>query len=124
MIVSGVESSYKYGFLRSLELPVHILLIGTGLGYDSKPAVLPEHSLGAEAMRRLEDGHQHGCADGAQGRNGTEQFPRLVLFALGEEFLPCLFAQEYQCVELLVEKLGPAAHAGLGDLAEPFLAMA
>src|SRR5437763_14455762 len=72
----------------------------------------------------LDNGHEYGRADRTQGRNRTEQFPSLVLLALGEEFLPRLLAQENQCVELLVVKLGPATHAGLGDLAQPFFAMA
>src|SRR5487761_870371 len=74
MIVSGVESPYECRFLRSLELAVHILVITTALTHNSKPAVLPEHSLGAEPMRRLDNGHEHGRADRAQGRNRTEQF--------------------------------------------------
>src|SRR5437763_3341340 len=56
----------------------------------------------------LDNGHEYGRADRTQGRNRTEQFPSLVLLALGEEFLPRLLAQENQCVELLVVKLGPA----------------
>src|SRR5487761_329960 len=124
MIVSGVESPYECRFLRSLELAVHILVITTALTHNSKPAVLPEHSLGAEPMRRLDNGHEHGRADRAQGRNRTEQFPSGMLFAVGEEFLPRLLAQGNQRVQLLVEKLGPAAHAGSGDLAQPLLAMA
>src|SRR5207253_10276368 len=75
-------------------------------------------------MGCLDNGHEHGRADRTQGRNRTEQFPSLVLLALGDEFLPRLLAQENQCVELLVVKLGPETHASLGDLAKPFLAMA
>ena len=67
-------------------------------------------------MGCLDNGHQRG--------NRPEQFPHLVLLALGQEFLPRLFAQANQCVEVLVVKLRPAAHASLGDLAQPFLAMA
>src|SRR5487761_106250 len=124
MIVSGVESSYERRLFRSLELPVHIAVIGTGLGHHPQTAVLPEHPLGAKAMRRLDNGHEHGRADRAQAWDGAKQFPRSMLFTLGEEFLPCLLAQGDQRVQLLVEKLGPVAHAGLGDLAQPFLPMA
>ena len=122
--MSGVESTYERRFLRSPELPVDIPVIGTRLGHDPKPAVLPEHSLGAEPMRRLDNGHDHSRADRAEGRNRTKQFPRWMLYAVGQELLPCLFAQGNQRVQLPVEKLGPAAYARLGDLAQPLLTMA
>src|SRR5207249_10661971 len=54
----------------------------------------------------------------------TRRSSDLVLIALGKEFLPRLLAQDNQHVELLVVKLCSAAHAGLGDLAQPFLTMA
>lgn len=53
-------------------------------------------------MRCLDNGHEHGHADGTQGRNRTEQFLGLMLLALGKKFLPRLLAQANQRIALRV----------------------
>src|SRR3974390_3813399 len=88
VIVIAVEPPHRYRLLRSLKLSLHIPVIGTGVRHHPKPTVFPEQPLVAESMGCLDNGHQHGRADRTQGWNRPEQFPRLVLLALGQEFPP------------------------------------
>ena len=124
VIVTVVQPPHRYRLLGPLELPVYIPVIGARVRHHPKAAVFPKRPLGTEAVRCLENRHQHGRADRTQGRNRAEQFPGFVFLALSEEFLSRLLAQENQCVQLLVVKLRPAAHAGLRDLAQPLVTMA
>src|SRR5260370_14262672 len=87
--------------------------------FDGKTAVFPERSLGAEAVRRLDQCDQQRRPDRADRRNLAEQFRRLVLLTFGEQLAPYFVTQRPQGIELLVIKLGPAEHPHLGDLREP-----
>jgi hypothetical protein len=49
---------------------------------------------------------------------GDGMFP-----TLRQQFSPCFLSQMLQHIQLLVESLGPTAHAGLRDLAQPLAAM-
>jgi hypothetical protein len=46
-----------------------------------------------------------------------------MISTLRQEISPHLLAQSLQCIELLVEELGPTAHAGFRYFAKPFRTM-
>ena len=82
--------------------------------FDGKTTVLPERSLGAEAVWCLDQRDQQRRPDRADRRDLAEQFRRLVLFTLGQKIAPDCLAQDSQGIELLVVKLGPAGLGGKG----------
>src|SRR5260370_42643749 len=75
-------------------------------------------------MGRLNQSDQQSRPNRSDRRNLTQPLHRAVLSALGQQIAPYLLAQTIQRVELLVVELGSAAHAGFGDLAEPFRTLA
>src|SRR6266478_1138548 len=60
VIVVSVKSADRALLLRSLQLPVNIMVISAALCLDAKSAVRPQLPLGAETMRSLQDAKQHG----------------------------------------------------------------
>src|SRR5437667_11301103 len=107
VIVIGVKPPHRYRLLRSLKLSLHIPVISTAVRNYPNPTVFPKWPLAAEAVRCLDNGHQHGHADRTQRRNRTEPFPGLVLLALSQEFLPRLFCAREQVRRVACRKARP-----------------
>src|SRR5258707_3034489 len=92
-------------------------------GLQGQAAVAPQLSLGAEPVWRLDEREQQSCTNRPDRWDLAQQLRCVVLSALGQQLSPRLLVQEQQGIELLVVKLRPAAHAGLGDFLQPFGAM-
>src|SRR6267142_2135159 len=75
-------------------------------------------------MRGLDQRDQQSGPDRTDVRNLAQQFRGSMFSALGQQILPHGLAQSSQSIELLVEELGPPAHAGFPDLVQPIRAMA
>src|ERR1700693_6148249 len=71
-------------------------------------------------MWRLDEREPQGCTNRPDRWDLAQQLRGVVLSALGQQLSPRLLVQEQQCIELLVVKLRPVAHAGLGDFHQPF----
>src|SRR5580700_4332405 len=54
VIAVAVESTNRDSLPGFLQPSLHLTIIGTAVHFDGKPAVLPEWSLGAEAVRCLD----------------------------------------------------------------------
>jgi hypothetical protein len=55
VITVSVESANGDLFLRSLQLPIDLTMIGTAMCLDGKSAVGPQLPLGAETVRGLQN---------------------------------------------------------------------
>src|ERR1700675_1589630 len=118
-MVIAVEPAQRHWSLRGLQLPFHVPMIGAAVRLDGQSAVRPQLPLGAEAMRRLENGDQQGRADRSNRRNLAQQFRCLVFGALGEQLAPHLPPQRTQLWEWLLVNLRAAPPTGFADFAEP-----
>src|SRR5579864_2309399 len=94
-------------------------MIGTAVRLDAQAAEGPQLPLSAEAVRCLQNGHQHRCPDRTHGGNLAKQWPGLVLLAFLQQLAPNFSTQRSQCIELLVIKLCSPAHAWFADLRKP-----
>src|SRR3989442_6212446 len=74
-------------------------------------------------MRRLDPRYRQRRTNGPERWNLPELGGDGVFPTLRQQFSPRLLAQMLQHVQLLVEVLGPPAHARLPDLAQPLGAM-
>src|SRR5260370_37842381 len=74
-------------------------------------------------MRRLDQRYRQRRANGPERWNLPELGGDGVFPTLRQQVSPRLLSQMLQHVQLLVEVLGPTAHAGLPDLAQPRGAM-
>src|SRR6267378_2449068 len=83
VIAVAVESANRDLLLGFLQLPFHRTIISTAMRFDGKAAVFPEWSLGAEAVRCLDQRDQQSRPDRADRRDLAEQFRRLVFLTLG-----------------------------------------
>src|ERR1700690_4644712 len=124
MIVIPIESAYRHELLGSSELSLQNAVFAADGSLQSQTAVGPELPLGAEAMRGLNESDQQSCSDRTNRRNLAQQIRRVVLLALPQQIASDLLTKSLQCVELLIVELCPAAHAGFGDLGQPFVPMA
>jgi hypothetical protein len=94
-------------------------MIGAAVRFDGQAAVGPQLSLAAEAVRRLQNRNQLRCANRTDRRNLAQQFRRLVLGALGQQFAAHLLPQRSERIELLVVNLRAAANTRFAELAQP-----
>ena len=58
MIVVSIEATHLLRLLRMFQLSVHEAVLCTVTGLDAEATLGPQLSLGAEAMRGLQDGNQ------------------------------------------------------------------
>jgi hypothetical protein len=71
VIVILIESANRCLLPGPLQLSVNVLVLCAVVGFDRQPAVSPQLSLGAKAIRGLEQCDQQGRPDGANRRNLT-----------------------------------------------------
>src|SRR6266571_3888149 len=109
MIVISIQTTNLLGFPGTLQLPTDKAELRTVVGLNAQATVGPELPLAAEPVRGL---HQ---------RN---QFRRLMFPTLGQKLGSDVAPQGLQSIQLLIEQLRAAAHAGLRNLAHPFLSTA
>ena len=83
MIAVAVEPTNRDALLGSLQLSFNRTVIGTAVRFDGKTTVFPERSLGAEAVRGLNQRDQQSCANRTDRRDLAEQFRGLVFLTLG-----------------------------------------
>src|ERR1700674_1488146 len=124
MIVISIQTTNLLGFLGALHLSAHKAELRTVVGLNAQPAVGPELPLAAEPVRGLHQPDQSGGANRTDAGNLAQQFRGLMFPALGQELESDVSPQDLQSVQLLIEQLGAAAHAGLWNLAQPFLSTA
>src|SRR5450756_3079297 len=94
-------------------------MIGAAVRFDGQAAVGPQLSLAAEAVRCLQNRDQLRRANRADRRNLAQQFRRLVLGALSQQFAPHLLPQRSERIKLLVVNLRAPAHARFAEFAQP-----
>ena len=66
---------------------------------QSQTAVGPELTLGAEAVRGLNQSDQQSCPDRTNGRNLAQQIRGVMLLVLHQEIASNLLTQSLKCVE-------------------------
>src|SRR5229473_5731453 len=69
VIVMAIQLTNRDLLLRPLQLPLDVTVLGTAVRFNPKPAVRPELSLGAKAMRCLEDRDDKSRPDRTDRRN-------------------------------------------------------
>src|SRR5207245_7746543 len=125
--------SYRSGALRDLhsfptrrssDLSAHKAELRTVVGLNAEATVGPELPLAAEPVRGLHQCDQAGGSNRTDAGNLAQQFRGLMFPALGQKLGSDVSPQDLQSVQLLIEQLRPAAHAGLRNLAQPFLSRA
>ena len=120
VVMIFVEPADGYDFLGALELATHHAVFPAVACFQRQAAVAPQLSLGAEAVRRLDEREQQSCTNRPDRGDLAQQFRGAMLPAFGQQTLPGLLVQRPQRVELLVVKFRPAAHTGFADFRQPF----
>src|SRR5260370_8388530 len=124
MVVISIQSMELLGFLRKLQLSTHKTVLRTFVGLNAQPTVGPELPLAAEPVRGLHQRDQSRRSNRTDGGNLAQQFRCLMFPALGQELGSQVSPQALQSIQLLIEQLCAAAHAGLRNLAQPYLSRA
>src|SRR5258707_13700891 len=93
-------------------------------GFQSQSAIGPELSLGAKPMRGLDQSHRQSRANRPQGGDLPQFGSDGMLATLRQQFAPGLLAQGLQHIQLLIELLGAATGASLGDIYQALADMA
>src|SRR6202140_1199474 len=83
VIAVSIESANRDLLLGFLQLSFNRTVIGTAMRFDGKTAVFPERSLGAEALRCLDQRDQQSRPNRTDRRDLAEQFRGLVFLTLG-----------------------------------------
>jgi hypothetical protein len=110
--------------LRTLQLSIHITMLGAVVRLQPQTTVGPQLPLAAEAVGRLHLGQQQRSPKRADQGNLTQYFHGLMFPALGEKFSSHRVPHNRQSIQLLIEQLCSAAHNGLRIFAQPLVAMA
>ena len=123
MVVILVQTTNADLLFAALQLPVEVAVFSAGAGLQGQSAVGPQLSLGTKTMRRLDQSHGQGRADGSEGGNLPELGRDEMFPTLAQQFAPSFPAQILEHVHLLVKSLASPAYARLRDLAQPLGAM-
>ena len=117
MVVISIQTTNLLGFLGALQLSAHKAELRTVVGLNAQPTVGPELPLAAEPVRGLHQRDQAGGSNRTDAGNLAQQFRGLMFPALGQKLGSDVSPQGLQSVQLLIEQLRAAAHAGLRNLA-------
>src|SRR3984893_4431096 len=117
MVVISIQPTNLLGFLGALHLSAHKAVLRTIAGLNAQPAVGPELPLAAKPVRGLHQPDQTGGSNRTDAGNLAQQFRGLMFPTLGQELGSYVSPQDLQSVQLLIEQLCAAAHAGLRNLA-------
>src|SRR5438552_17858028 len=121
MVVISIQTTNLLGFLGALQLSAHKAELRTVVGLNAQPTVGPELPLAAEPVRGLHQCDQAGGSNRTDAGYLAQQFRGFMFPALGQKLGSDVSPQGLQSVQLLIEQLPAAAHAGLRNGAEPFL---
>src|ERR1700737_193514 len=124
MVVISIQPTELLRFLGAMQLSTHKTVLRTVVRLNAQATVGPELSLAAEPVRGLHQRDQTGGANRTDAGNLAQQFRGLMFSALGQKLGSHLSPQGLQSIQLLIEQLRAAAHAGLWELAQPFLSRA
>src|SRR5215216_1038517 len=116
MIVVRIEAAQRRRALRTLRLSVAETIFSAGPGLQAEPAVGPQLPLGAKTMRRLNQRNEECNPDRAQSRNLAQQLIGCMFVALREQLPAHVATNRQQAVELGVQLLSAAPHAGFRQL--------
>ncbi len=103
---------------------MHYAVFPTDAGLRGQTAVALPLPLGAKSVCCLDKRDQQHCSDGTDRRNLAQQLRRAMLPAFDQQLLLNLLVPGPQCLELLIVKFSPTAHAGFLDFRNPFGTMA
>src|ERR1700737_2098236 len=121
VVVVLIQTTKLLWLLGALPLSADISVLRAVVRLNAQATVGPELSLAAEPVRGLHQRDQAGGSNRTDAGNLAQQFRGLVFPALGQKLGSQVAPQGLQSVQLLIEQFRPAAHAGLRNLAQPFL---
>src|ERR1039457_5508835 len=104
--VVEIQSADEYRLASAYQLPILKAIISGRSRLQRQPAVSPELTLGAEAVRRLHFSDQQRRADRSQKRNGAQPLHGFMLATLQNQLLTRFAAQRLQDIELLIKEFG------------------
>src|ERR1700737_4478336 len=124
VVVVLIQTTKLLWLLGALPLSADISVLRAVVRLNAQATVGPELSLAAEPVRGLHQRDQAGGSNRTDAGNLAQQFRGLMFSALGQKLGSHLSPQGLQSIQLLIEQLRAAAHAGLWELAQPFLSRA
>src|ERR1039457_3162203 len=113
MVVVLIETTNLLGFFGTLQLSANISVLRTVVGLNAQATIGPQLPLAAEPVRGLHQRDQAGGSNRTDAGNLAQQFRGLMFPALGQKLGSQVSPQGLQSIQLLIEQLRPAAHAGL-----------
>ncbi len=116
MVVISIQPTNLLGFLGALHLSAHKAVLRTVVSLNAQPTVGPELPLAAKPVRGLHQPDQARRSNRTDAGNLAQQFRGFMFPALRQKLGSHLSPQCLQSVQLLIEQLRPAAHAGLWEL--------
>src|SRR6202041_3564227 len=107
--------------LGELQLSAYKTVLRTVVGLNAQPTVGPELPLAAKPVRGLHQPDQARRSNRTNVRNLAQQFRGLMFPALGQKLGSDVSPQDLQSIQLLIEQLRAAAHAGFRKFFLTFL---
>jgi hypothetical protein len=116
MVVVPIETTDLLRFLGALQLSANLSVLRTVVRLNPQTTIGPQLPLAAEPVRSLHQRNQSRCPNRTDAGNLTQQFRGLMFPALGQKLGSQVSPQGLQSIQLLIEQLRAAAHAGLWEL--------
>src|SRR6266581_8879530 len=117
MVVVLIETTDLLRLFGALHLSANISVLRTVVRLHAQPTIGPQLPLAAEPVRGLHQRNQSRRPNRTDAGNLAQQFRGLMFPALCQKLRSQVSPQGLQSVQLLIEQLRPAAHAGLRNLA-------
>src|ERR1700737_1976060 len=121
VVVVLIQTTKLLWLLGALPLSADISVLRAVVRLNAQATVGPELSLAAEPVRGLHQRDQAGGSNRTDAGNLAQQFRGFMFPTLGQKLGSQVAPQGLQSVQLLIEQFRPARHAGLRNLAQPFL---
>src|ERR1700722_13485316 len=119
MVVISIQPTNLLRLLGELQLSAYKTVLRTVVGLNAQPTVGPELPLAAKPVRGLHQPDQARRSNRTNVRNLAQQFRGLMFPALGQKLGSDVSPQDLQSIQLLIEQLRAAAHAGFREFALP-----
>src|SRR5438552_2650389 len=113
MVVVLIQTTQLLRFFGTLHLSANISVLRTVVRLNAQAAISPQLPLAAKPVRSLHQRNQARRPNRTDAGNLTQQFRGLMFPALRQQLGSQGSSQALQSIQLLIEQLGAAAHAGV-----------
>src|SRR5271170_4320243 len=124
VVVILIQTTDLLWLFGTLQLSVYITMLCAVVRLYPQATVGPQLPLAAESVWRLHQGQQQCGPKRADRGNLAQYFHRLMFPTLGQKFSSHRVPQNQQSIQLQIQQLCSAVHAGVRNLAQPLLPMA